>query len=134
MKCWAAVRYLMIVIMGVAVCSCVSPKADPSLIGRLYINKATQDRIEFTNEGTVIMTWSADQGYWSGQDFLGYQKDYPHEFSYAVYDSDRKMTVIYLTSGQALLFPYREIEISDSKDTITTTRNNGYKEVFMREN
>jgi hypothetical protein len=87
--------------------------------------------MEFTKKGVVI-TWTSNEGIWDGDQFSGYLKDHPYEFSYMIYDSGRKMEVIYLSSAQALHFPYSTIEISDSKDKIITIRYDDRKEVLMR--
>jgi hypothetical protein len=122
----------MIILSMISSCSC--PKSDPFLTGQVYLNEQTQDKIEFPKKGIVAITWSSDQGIWAGGYLFGYPKDYPHEFSYAVYDAGRRMNVCRLTSSQAGRFPYTTMEISDSKDRITVIRYDGRKELFLREN
>ncbi len=132
MKSYTIIQNAMAMILLVTISSCTAPKGDSSLTGQIYINEQAQDKIEFTKKGTVVITWSSDEGIWAGEHFFGYPKDYPHEFSYVVYDAGRKMEVLYLTSAQALRFPYRTMEISDSKDRIIVTRKDGRKELFMK--
>ena len=114
-------RTIIGVIFLSMISSCVFPKTDPCLSGQIYLNDQTQDRMEFTKEGTVIITWSD----------VNVPHVYPHEYSYSVYDGGRKLTVLYLAST-TIQFPYKVIEISDSKDKITVTRTDGRKELFIR--
>ena len=132
MKPYTIVQNMMAMILLSMISSCTLPKADSSLTGQIYLNEQTQDKIEFTKKGTVVITWSSDEGVWAGDHFSGFPKDYPHEFSYAVYDAGRKMDVRYLASAQVLRFPYKTMEISDSKDRIIVTRYDGRKELFMK--
>ncbi len=126
------IRIIIGVIFLSMISSCALPKADPCLTGQVYLNEQTQDRMEFTKKATVIITWSSDEGFKINETVLGFVHNRPYEFSYAVYDGGRKMTVLYLTSSQAACFPYEMIEISDSKDRITATRRDGRKELFIR--
>jgi hypothetical protein len=132
MKWYKILQQSMAVFLLSTISSCALPKADPSLTGQTYLNEQTQDRMEFTKKGTVVITWSSDEGIRAGDYLFGYPKDYPHEFSYAVYDDGHKFTVLYLTSTQTLRFPYLTMEISDSKGMIIVTRKDGRKELFMR--
>lgn len=123
MKWYKIVKQLILAILLGTISSCVTDKPDPTLAGKIYLNEQTQARMEFTKKGTVVITWSSDEGYW---------KDFPREFSYAVDDGGREIRVFGLTSSQALYFPYETIEISDSKDRIIVTRRGGHKELFMK--
>lgn len=88
--------------------------------------------MEFTKKGTVIITWSLNENVQAGNYPIGLPKDYPHEFSFTIYDNGRRFDVLYLTSSQALRFPYKIMEISDSRDRITVTRYDDCKEVFKK--
>lgn len=125
---------MMATILLSMISSCTLPKADTSLTGQIYLNEQTQDKIEFPKKGTVTFTWASDQGIRRGDYIKGFQKDYPHKFSYAVYDADRKMEVCCIASELLRYFLYETMEISDSEDSIIVTRYDGRKELFMREN
>ncbi len=132
MKPYTIVQDIMAMILLSTIPSCASPKEHSSLTGQIYINEQTQDKIEFTKEGKVVMTWSSDGEIGAANHSYGYSKDYPHEFSYEVYDAGRKMGVRYLTSAQVMRFPYKTMEISGSKDRIIATRYDGRKEIFIK--
>ena len=121
MKPYTIVQNMMAMILLSTMSSCGPlPKADSSLTGQIYVNEQTQHKIEFTKKGTVVITWVPDE------------EDYPHEFSYAVRDAGRKIQLRGLSSSEALRFPYKTMEISDSKDKIIATRYDGRKELFMK--
>jgi hypothetical protein len=112
--------------------SCVMQKNDPHLMGHIYLNETTQDRIEFTGKDRVTITWASDQGTWNEQTFSGFRKNTPYEFFYSINDGDTQMYII-MASIQVTRFPYDYIfEVSDSRDCITVTRNNGDKEIFKK--
>jgi hypothetical protein len=102
--------------------SCSSPSDVVSLRGKVYVNKKTGDKIEFTNNAKIIFTWS---GYQSN---LGiFQRNQPYEFKY-IYEN-KVITPYCLTSAQALSFPFKRMELSESQDKIIANQNYVFERV-----
>jgi hypothetical protein len=111
--------FFAVIVLSIVPC-CVVIKKDASLAGRVYINEKTQDTIEFTKKGTIIIKLLSDKEYWS--------KNYPNEFLYTINNND--ITVTGLSSSQSLIFPYESFEISYLKERIIATTKKGSKEEY----
>ena len=105
--------------------SCTLPKQDTSwLVGRVYVNEETFDKIEFIGERKFIITFGSSYFYWV--------KGFPYTFKYIMYEHGNQLNPIEMTSGEGLYFPYRILRFSDSIDDIVYTDRNDKSGVFKR--
>jgi hypothetical protein len=94
------------------------------LVGRVYVNEDTSDRIEFVENAKIIFTCTSDiKPFW--------HKNQPYEYSYSLEEND-----IYIggfkTSSEAFHFPYRKgLRFSGTKEEILSKRQVG--RVYLRD-
>ena len=100
---------MAILFSPVVISSCGMPKQDTAwLVGRIYVNEETLDKIEFIEKNKCVFTLVS---------YVYWPKGYPAKLSYEVNINN----VIYpygMVSGQAFSFPYRTLKFSDSKEEI----------------
>jgi hypothetical protein len=105
--------------------SCTLPEEDTSsLVGRVYIDEKTSDRIVFVEKGLLIISWAVCEKPWI--------KEFPYRFKYIIYKNDKEIHLIEMTSGEGFFFPYRTLSFSDSRGEILFTDRNDESGMFKK--
>lgn len=94
--------------------SCTLYSGEDYLVGQIYVNEETLDKIEFAEKGKIVFVWTSDEKpYW--------RKDQPYEYYYHLTNNEIHVGG-FQSSAEAFHFLCcKRLEFSDSKEEIFFT-------------